>query len=203
MVSKPPPSTASPAGVPSGGNGKYIVLVLLLVVGVGGIVAYKMSKKDDQVSQIPSILMNIDAGPPPPTKHDLDIPPVEMTDTPDAGPKRPQQVGTYTPSNGCEAKTCSGRSTPDLDAALSMRARASKRCYNKALESDNTLTGKMTVSMRIGSNGAVCSANISNNDLGSAAVANCVANTFRSVGFPAPAGGCVEANVPMNFVQQK
>jgi hypothetical protein len=170
---------------------------------VGGIVVYKMTKKDDQVSQIPSILQVVDAGPPAPTKHDLDIPPVEVVDTPDAGKPKPQGVaGTYTPSNGCEVKTCNGRNTPDLDAALQMRARASKRCYNKALESDNTLQGKMSIAVRIGSNGADCSANIASNELGNASVAACVANTFRSVSFPAPAGGCVEATVPMNFVQQ-
>jgi hypothetical protein len=191
-----------PQGVPSGGNGKYIALVLILLLGVGGIVAYKVTKKDDQAAQIPSILQVVDAGPPKETKRDLDIPPVEVIDTPDAGKPKQVATGTYTPSNGCEVKTCSGRNTPDLDAALQMRARASKRCYNKALESDNTLQGKMSVALRIGSNGTVCSANIASNDLGNAAVANCVANTFRSVSFPAPAGGCVEATVPMNFVQQ-
>jgi hypothetical protein len=36
--------------------------------------------------------------------------------------------------------------------------------------------------------------------MGSPGVANCAANVFRNGTYPAPAGGCVDANVPMSFV---
>jgi hypothetical protein len=202
MTTKPPPSTASPAGVPSGGNGKYIVLVVLLLGVVGGLVYWKKTQADAATAQNPSATVTT-TPPPPRPKDDYIPPPPEPEVVPEAGPPPKVNTTTYTATNGCEAKTCSGRNTPDLEAALSARARASKRCYNNALSSDNTLQGKMAISLRIGSNGAVCSANITSNDLGSQQVANCVANTFRQSGFPSPAGGCVEATVPMNFVQQK
>ena len=202
MTSKPPPSTAAPAGVPSGGNGKYILLVLLLVGAVVAIVAYKKcGAGDGPTGPVPSVSASLP--PPPRSKIDDDIPPPPPPEpsADAASPPKPNNT-TYTASNGCEAKVCGGHSTPDLDAALAARARMSRRCYNNALAADNTLQGKMNISLRIGSNGAVCSASITSNDLGSQSVAACVQNAFRSSGFPSPAGGCVEANVPMNFVQQ-
>lgn len=200
MTSKPPPSTAAPAGVPSGGNGKYIVLVVLLLGGVGGLIYWKKSQND--IPTAPSASVSATPPPPPPRRNEDYIPPPpDPIPSADAAPP-PKQNTTFVASNGCEAKSCSGKSNADLDAALGARARASRRCYNQALAADNSLTGKMSISVRIGSNGAVCSANISSNELGSAQVANCVANTFRSAGFPSPTGGCVEATVPMNFVQQ-
>lgn len=199
MTTKPPPSTAAPAGVPSGGNGKYIVLVLLLLGGVGGLIYWKKSQADD-VGPVPSASV-VTTAPPPRKKEDYIPPPPDPIPSADAAPP-PKQNTTFVASNGCEAKSCGGKSNADLDAALGARARASRRCYNQALASDNSLTGKMSISLRIGSNGTVCSANISSNELGSPQVANCVTNTFRSAGFPSPTGGCVEATVPMNFVQQ-
>ncbi len=39
--------------------------------------------------------------------------------------------------------------------------------------------------------------------MGSPSVANCAANVFRTTGgYPAPRGGCVDANVPLNFKPQ-
>jgi len=201
MTTKPPPSTAAPAGVPSGGNGKYIVLVLLLIGGVGGVIFWKVRQTDD-VAPTPSASVSVNLPPPPPRHEDYIPPPPDPIPSADAAPPPKQNIGTYVASNGCEAKSCSGKSNSDLDAALNARARASRRCYNAARSSDNTLSGKMSVSVRIGSNGAVCSANISSNELGSQQVAVCVTNMFRSPGFPSPTGGCVEATVPMNFVQQ-
>jgi hypothetical protein len=200
MMSKPPPSSVAPAGVPSG-NGKYIALVVLLLLGVGGVVAWKVLAKDPPatVMNLPSASVSV----PPVRPHDDDIPPPPPPEpSASAAPTAHPNVN-YVASNGCEAKTCNGKNSPDLEAALSARARASKRCYNNALASDNTLQGKMSIALKIGSNGQVCSANIASNDLGSQQVAACVQNVFRASPFPSPAGGCVEATVPMNFVQQK
>ncbi len=200
MMTKPPPSTAAPAGVPSGGNGKYILLVLLLLGGVAAMIFWKKCQTDGTTTgPLPSASVGI-TSPPPRKKEDYIPPPPDPEPSASAAPP-PKQV-TYVVTNGCDSKSCSGRTNADVEAALGARARASRRCYNQALSSDNTLTGKMTVSLRIGSNGAVCSANISSNELGSPQVANCVLNTFRSAGFPSPTGGCAEATVPMNFVQQ-
>jgi hypothetical protein len=46
----------------------------------------------------------------------------------------------------------------------------------------------------------VCSAGIASNSVGDPGVASCVLGMFRSGSFPAPQGGCVDAQVPMNFI---
>jgi hypothetical protein len=56
---------------------------------------------------------------------------------------------------------------------------------------------------RIGPDGQVCSASISQNTLGDATVASCISQMFRSGKFPAPKGGCVDVQVPLNFVPRK
>jgi hypothetical protein len=101
----------------------------------------------------------------------------------------------------CGAPKCSGASTPDLESALAFRAKQARRCYESALENDNTLKGKVAISVRVASNGQVCSAGVASNDMGNPGVAQCVANKFRQTGyFPAPKGGCVDATVPISFV---
>ena len=62
------------------------------------------------------------------------------------------------------------------------------------------LQGKIVVSIRVGPSGQVCSANIASNSVGDPGVASCVLGMFRSGTFPAPEGGCVDAQVPMNFI---
>ena len=34
-------------------------------------------------------------------------------------------------------------------------------------------------------------------------VANCVVNYFRGQAFPTPKGGCVDVNIPINFVPRQ
>jgi hypothetical protein len=60
----------------------------------------------------------------------------------------------------------------------------------------------MKVSVRVGTTGAVCSANITQNELGDPGVASCVAQIFRGASFAPPTGGCVEAQVPIKFSPQ-
>jgi hypothetical protein len=108
----------------------------------------------------------------------------------------------YVPAGGCDAK-CTGTAPPELGSVLQVRAAQARRCYNQALASDSSLKGHVTVEVRIGPGGNVCSANVASNDMGSATVANCAANIFRaSGGYPPPRGGCVVATVPMSFVPQ-
>jgi hypothetical protein len=79
----------------------------------------------------------------------------------------------------------------------------SRRCYEKQLSQNSSLSGKMTVHMKIAPNGQVCSANITNDTIGDQGLANCVLGVFRTSTFPASPGGCVEANAPLNFVPKK
>lgn len=57
----------------------------------------------------------------------------------------------------------------------------------------------MSVSLRIASNGTVCSANVTSNEIGDPGVTSCVVQMFRSATFAAPQGGCVDVVVPLRF----
>lgn len=190
------------AGVPSGGNGKFIALAVLLVGGIAVLIGWKSCQKPDVPT---TIILQPDAARPPPTKNpDDDIPPppvVEDAATEEAG-KKPS--GPLVMSSQCDSKACAGASTSDVETALAFRAKQSHRCYDNALAQDPTLRGKMSISVRIGANGQVCSASASNNELASnPAVAQCVVNNFRSGTFPAPRGGCVDVSIPINFVPRQ
>lgn len=201
MASKaPPPSTGSPAGVPPSGNGKYIAVALLLLLLIGGAIVYKVMQKPPE-----PVVAVIDAGPPPPKptgrNPDDDVPlppPVE-----DAGPDAGKKVTVVTMSNQCDAKKCTGTTSSELETMLAFRVKQAHRCYDQALAQDATLKGKMTVSVRVGANGSVCSAAIASNDMGSPTVGNCVVNYFRGANFPPPKGGCADMNIPINFVPRQ
>ena len=103
----------------------------------------------------------------------------------------------------CDAKKCTGSSGSELETALQFRVRQAHRCYDNALAQDPTLRGKVTVAVRIGANGQVCSAGIASNEMSSQQVAQCVSGYFRGANFPSPKGGCVDVNIPINFVPRQ
>jgi hypothetical protein len=192
------PSTA-PAGVPPAGNGKYIAILVVLVGGIGALLAYRQCGSKDNGPPKPLAL--IDAAPTPHDNPDDKLPPPPPVEEPvDAAPP-PRQLAAGPGPDLCSAKSCSGSATPDLEGALAFRAKQAHRCYDMALAQDSTLKGKMGITVRVASNGQVCRADVASNELGSAQVGQCVANMFRQSGhFPPPKGGCVEATVPINFV---
>ena len=204
MASKaPPPSSMRPAqGVPSGGNGKFILLALLLLGVIGAVIGWKTCQKPP-----PPTVVFLDAGPPPrPTKNpDDDIPPPPVVEDSgvDAG-KKPTTTATAFSATQCDVKKCTGSATSDIESALAFRAKQSHRCYDNALAQDPTLRGKISIAVRIGANGTACSAGVASNELaGAPAVAACVVNNFRGQAFPAPKGGCVDVNIPINFVPRQ
>jgi len=184
MTSHPPA-----AGVPSGGNGKFILLALLLIGGVGGVIVWGKSRSEPPapVGPIPSSAF-------PSHKAEDSVPPPVVVE--DSGAPAPKVAAA--PTNGCE-KTCNGTATPEIETALQQRAKQSRVCYDKALATDPTLKGKMSLSVKIGSNGSVCSVSVGSNDIGNDFIAQCATNLFRTSAFANPKGGCVEATIPLNF----
>ena len=190
---------APPAGVPSG-NGKFIVLALLLV---GVIAAIVIGAKTCQKPQDPVVVVQDAAPPPRPSQTaDDDIPPPIPVE--DAGPDAGKKTTVIFTGNQCDVKKCAGATNSEVETALSFRAKQAHRCYDNALSQDPTLRGKVSIAVRIGSNGQACSAGVASNELASApGVANCVAGYFRGQNFPAPKGGCVDVNIPINFVPRQ
>jgi len=97
---------------------------------------------------------------------------------------------------------CTGAASPALRSALSARAGAARRCYERALRQNGILEGRMTIGVRVGSSGRVCSASVVSNSLGDPSVASCVVGLMRSANLPAATGGCVDVQVPMSFVSK-
>jgi hypothetical protein len=191
-----PPSNRPPAGVPPASNAKYAIVLLLLVGGLG--VTLFLLRKPAQPPLPPP---PIASAPPAPTNPKLeDIPPPpppEESAEPKAGPRI-----IYVQNAGCDGK-CRGTSPPELGQALNVRGMQARRCYNQALAQDSQLKGHVSISVRIGPSGNVCSATVASNDMGTPSVANCAANIFRSANaYPSPRGGCVDATIPLSFVQQ-
>lgn len=195
-----PPSSLPPPVPQSGGNAKYAIVAVVLLLGAGGLFLLRSS------SNPPPAL------PPPPVPSTSastastnplldDIPPPPPADTtPEAGKPNVVYVNGGGGNGGCDAKQCTGKAPAELGQALQVRANQARRCYNSALSADPSLKGHVTVAVRVGSGGNVCSASVASNDMGSPGVGQCAANVFRNGSYPAPAGGCVDATVPLAFV---
>jgi hypothetical protein len=98
---------------------------------------------------------------------------------------------------GCAGK-CAGKSTPELERALQMQGAQIKRCYDGTLKADRTLGGKMRIAIRIGDSGGVCSSEIVESEM-PATMNDCARQVLGVRAYPAPAGGCVDVMVPLNF----
>jgi hypothetical protein len=185
-----------PAG---GGNTKYVAVIAVLFLGLGGLVFWKMNQKTEAP---PPLVVQADAAPAQSAisqREDDDVPP--PAPIPDAAP--PPHVGGGGGGGGgfCNVTKCNGHATSDLESALAFRAKQAHRCYDAALAQDTTLKGKVSISVRVASNGQVCSAGVASNEMATGTVAQCVARMFQNSGhFPAPQGGCIDVAVPISFV---
>jgi len=201
MASKPPPSLGAPAGLPSS-NAKYVVAAVVIIGIIVAAIAWKKCQAPDPPPPPPVV----DAGPPiKPTGRNPDDdvplpPPVEDAGNTDAGKKITVVPGL---ASQCDAKKCGGASTSELETMLQFRVKQAHRCYDNALAQDPTLRGKVSIAIRVGANGQVCSAAVASNEMGSPNVANCVAGYFRGANFPPPKGGCADMNIPINFVPRQ
>ena len=190
-----------PAGVPSSG-GKYVVAAVLILALIGAAIAFKMCQKPG-----PQPRVMFDAAPPPTFSgrnpdDDVPLPPtIEDAGKQGDGGEGPKKVLGL--ASQCDAKKCVGQSGSDLETALQFRVKQAHRCYDNALAQDPTLRGKVTVAVRIGANGQVCSSGVASNDMASPNVATCVTGYFRGANFPSPKGGCVDVNIPINFVPRQ
>jgi hypothetical protein len=196
-----PPSSRRPAGVPESGNAKYAIVAVVLLLGAGGLYAWRSaSSRTDVPPPMPPAPTSDSTASANPKLEDIPMPP-PVEETPEAGPA-PKVVAVPSGGGGCTAK-CSGTAPPELEQALQVRGSQARRCYNTALAQDSSLKGHVTIAVKIAPSGNLCSANVLTNDMGSATVAACAANIFRAnSNYPAPHGGCVEADVPLAFVPQ-
>jgi hypothetical protein len=203
MTTKAPSPSVVPPPPTGGESTKIIAVVIVLALGLGGLLLWKnFGAKPPPPIVTPVTSASVaPSAPPPPLEDEIPPPP----DLPEAGPDtgtRVTSTGPVGPAPGiCEASSCGGTVTQELTTALAFRAKQAHRCYDTALGQDTSLMGHVKIGVRIASNGQVCSANVASNDLSNPNVASCIANMFRQSGhFPAPKGGCVDANVPISLM---
>jgi outer membrane biosynthesis protein TonB len=97
---------------------------------------------------------------------------------------------------------CKGNTTPALEAALQKAVVRSHRCYDNALATDKTLTGKVTVHISVGTDGSVCEAKATPQP-GMEDVAACVVGMLKATPLPGATNQCAAINIPINFVPKK
>jgi hypothetical protein len=73
-----------------------------------------------------------------------------------------------------------------------------QRCYERALRTNPTLQGKLTLSLRVGADGRVAKAQLTASELPPEAQ-RCVTDEARKWQFPRPEGGAVVFEVPLNL----
>ncbi len=195
-----PPTSRPPAGVPApGGSAKYAAIAALLILGIGGLFAWRNFSAKSAAGPAPAApSIAVPTAPTNPKIEDIPPPP-PIEEKPEGGAGGPRIV--YVQAGGCDGK-CVGTAPPELSQALQVRGMQARRCYNQALSQDPSLRGHVEIAVRIGTAGNVCAVNVTSNDMRTPSVANCAAHILMSGGYPAPHGGCVERIVPMSFVPQ-
>lgn len=195
-MSAPPPSQGPP--VHGGGNGKYIAIAVILLLGMGGIVIWKVTQKPPPApTPITSVIANTPTVSP--TKFD-DVPPPPPEE--DAGPDTGVR-NTGPAVKPCEVTACGGSITSDTEATIQMLARQTRRkCYEPALAQDPSLTGHVDIRLKIAWDGEICSAGVDSADPGLQQVGECTARIIAAAGkVPAPRG-CVNIKFPVNYKPQ-
>ena len=192
-------STTAPPPKPSGSK-PFVIAVLLMLLLMGGLVYLKLSGGDDAK---PTANLTPSAAATAPAIDQVIPPPPPPAPSASAAPT---VVTRKTPKfdSGCSTcGNCQGTETNGFRGTLSGRAALAQRCYEKALGTQEQLTGKLTVGLCVGVGGQVCSAGIEKDTLGSPLVSQCVLNIYRATTFPSPKNGCVQAQVPLNFIPKK
>jgi outer membrane biosynthesis protein TonB len=149
----------------------------------------------------------VDPSAPPPTP----TPPPRLEHAPPPPPAHAIPAGAALPAGPASSAApahrdpncddpCRGKETAELLSSLRAKAGQARSCYERALGNNGALAGKLEVALRVGANGAACSASIANDTLGDAAVKSCALARFRGGRYPKPIGGCVDVSVPMNFM---
>jgi hypothetical protein len=199
-ASLPPPSQQIPGK--SSGSGPYLVGILVLGVLMAGLLYWKL-RPEPPSPPPPAPVVTLSESKPKEPAPIFAPPPPPPEEVEDAG--APVQKATpsgpapsTTAKGPCSAKCGEGKSSPALLSAINAAAGSARGCYNRALRTSE-VSGKMTVRVQVGSTGSVCSAEITNDTVGSGEIASCVLGRFRGRTLPAPQSGCIVVDVPINF----
>lgn len=204
MSTSQPPASQSTPPPPKNSSAPFIVAVVAMLLLMGGLLFWKFSG-----SKAPAPVASVAPPPtvaaaPPTLEEPPPPPPPPEPETPDAGAAEPNKTTkkvASTGGGGCSAE-CTGTEAPQFRSQLQALAGRARGCYERALQTNEELSGRVMVSIKVGPSGQVCSANVTSNQTGDPGLSNCVAQIFRSATYAAPKNGCVDAQVPLNFVKK-
>jgi hypothetical protein len=131
--------------------------------------------------------------------------PASVTPTAGTGSAPPARAHDAAPFPDCEA--CAGTLTWELQAELTRRARGTKSCYDRMLSDEGAQKGgaggRLMVRVRVGHKGNLCEEKVVLDEIRDEKLATCVRAAFAGEGapLPAPAGGCIDVNVPLSFIR--
>lgn len=197
-------SSEIPKPPTTGSNKTLIALTLVMLSATAGLLIWKYTGNSENEPSAPTEATVTtteyerpsDMAPPPPPPPPREEPSaVPSTQAPANAPIRSGKSACALP--------CEGNATAALKSALAGRGAMGRRCYEKSLSQNATLRGRMTVHLRVGANGSVCSANVANDELHDPGLSNCILGVFRASTLPNPEKGCVEVDVPLNFVPNR
>ena len=87
-----------------------------------------------------------------------------------------------------------------IDAVIKRHMNQFRYCYQRELNKDPSLAGKITVKFVIAGDGSVSRASIKSSSMGNVSVENCLSNRFMMLQFPEPKGnGIVIVSYPFMF----
>ncbi len=115
------------------------------------------------------------------------------------GPTEKKVKGKATVGAGDETGGTGILDSAKVTKTVRSKMSALQNCYEKALNKNPTLEGKISVKFTIGTSGRVTSANASSDSLGDASVTTCVLDKFKGFVFDKPEGGSVEYVFPIVF----
>ena len=203
-ASEPPPSEKIPGT--SGGGAPYVIGILVLGVLAGGLVCWKSKQSSPTTTTQSATAVQSVAPPPPQLPQFAPPPPPKIEEEVDAGPapsaKATGQAAAPGGAGPC-GKCTEGQTSPALNTALRSRVQSTQSCYNRALQHNSEVAGSMTVSVQVGSTGAVCGASIVNDSVHSNEVSSFVLGRIRGQSFPPPTSGCVTLNIPIAFATKQ
>ncbi len=98
--------------------------------------------------------------------------------------------GTFTAAIG-DPVTIGGLDRAQVDAVVKQHLSQLRYCYQRQLQRDPSLGGKVSIRFTIAGDGTVSSARVGASQLGDAAVEDCLVGRFLRMRFPEPRGGGV------------
>lgn len=220
----PPPPPSEPIPGVSSGAGLYLAGIVILGALTAGLLYWRLRERPQEIAPTPAAtsvaattkaapvepgVFNAPPPPPPPPLEALKSPQggagpgtAGAKTNPSATPSAVVSAAAVTAAQPGAPGPCSacgeGQTSGALNAAIQNAASGARTCYNRALKTSE-VSGTITVSVQVGSTGAVCGASITRDNVGSGEIATCVLDKFRGKSFPAPQSGCVVLNIPIRF----